>query len=34
MPLISTIGAASAKGFGFGSGRSISYPFDIEFLVV
>jgi hypothetical protein len=34
MPLLGTRGAGSAKGFGLTAGRSISYPFDIEFLVI
>ena len=33
MPILSSRGAGSAKGFGLTSG-GISYPFDIEFLVV
>jgi hypothetical protein len=34
MPLNSTRGAGSAKGFGLTSGRKpTTYPFDIDFLV-
>ena len=34
MPILSSRGAGSAKGFGLTAGGGISYPFDIEFLVV
>jgi hypothetical protein len=34
MPVISTFGAMSAKGFGFTNEKPIAYPFNIEFLVI
>ena len=34
MPILSSRGAGSAKGFGLTGGKSIAYPFNIEFLVI
>jgi hypothetical protein len=34
MPILSSRGAGSAKGFGLTSGKSISYPYTLEYLVV
>ena len=34
MPLLSTRGAASGKAFGLTAGGGISYPYDMDFLVV